>query len=343
MNKDYKKVVGKSILCIGDLHFSDVFTGKHKNYLTNCSKILGQIVAKVQSEKPSTLVILGDLVGWNETNIRDRQILSMFCKAFQEINYICPIYVVRGNHDMKGYPEFNFLEQLGLIVTSSMCGGYFDYYANEEQTIPEVRFHIVDYKQENNNLELATEGTSNIVLGHNNYTIQGVTNWYAEHDGIELGMLQNFSGVDMVISGHIHNPSPEFVTTQMPNEDVCGLFYAGCPTRPIKDKNMYDSVWWVNIKYNESTQSTDIMPEPWLLDPASEIFYEDDSFIEEKTDEEIQDEVRKDALVDVLQDILQYRILGGNPIEQVKLIPNASDDAKDIAINYLQIALNRGA
>ena len=47
--------------------------------------------------------------------------------------------------------------------------------------------------------DLCQGNTSNIVLGHNNYTIAGVTNWYSEHDGIELGMMRNYSGVDMVI------------------------------------------------------------------------------------------------------------------------------------------------
>lgn len=337
--RNVKKVVGKEVLMIGDLHFSDVFTGKHKNYLSNCSKILGQIVAKVQKEQPSAVVMLGDLVGWTETNIRDRQILAMFLRAFQDINVVCPIYVVRGNHDMKGFPEFNLLSQLGLIITSSQCGGYFDYYGTEDSEKAEIRFHIVDYKQEEIKLNLAEEGVSNVVLAHNNFTINGVTNWYAEHDGIELGMLQNFSGVDMVISGHIHNPSPEFVSAQMPDGNSCALFYAGCPTRPIKDKNMYNSVWWVKAEYNGI--DTDINTEPWELDSYEDLFVSGE-FIEEKTEEEIQDEVRKEALTEVLQDILQYRILGGDPIKQVMNIPNASEDAKQMAVNYLQIALNRG-
>ena len=340
LERDVKKVVGSEILIVGDLHFSDVFTGKHKNYLLNCSQILGELVAKVNEDKPSALVLLGDLVGWTETNIRDRQILAMFLKAFQEINIICPIYVVRGNHDMKGFPEFNLLSQLGLIITSSQCGGYFDYYGVQDAEVPEIRFHIVDYKQEETKLDLAEGNTSNVVLAHNNFTINGVTNWYAEHDGIELGMLQNFSGVDMVISGHIHNPSPEFVSAQMPNGDTCALFYAGCPTRPIKDKNIYNSVWWVKAKYNGV--DTDIDTEPWELEPYEDIFVNGE-FIEEKTKEEVDEEVRKEALTDVLQDILQYRILGGDPIQQVMNIPNASEAAKQMAVNYLQIALNRGA
>ena len=336
--KNFKRIVGSKILIIGDLHFSDVFNGKHKSYLVNCSKILSEIVSKVQTDKPNALVMLGDLVGWVETNIRDRQILALFLKAFQDINDICPVYVVRGNHDMKGFPEFNLLSQLGLIVTSSDCDGYFDFYGSEEQSVPECRFHIVDYNTETNPLSLL-EGTSNVVLAHNNFTVNGATTWYAEHDGIELGMLQSFSGVDMVISGHIHNPSPEFVQTMMPNGGMCSLFYPGCPTRPIKEKNMYNSVWWVKVEFNG--ESTDINTELWNLTPAEELFVQAE-FIDEKTEEEIAEEVRKEALSEILHDILEYRIAGGDPITQVMNIPNASEDAKNVAAKYLQTALNSG-
>lgn len=334
----YNKIVGGTVLIVGDLHFSDVYKGKHKDYLLNCCGILAEIVAKVKAEKPSAVVFLGDLVGWVETNIKNRQVLAMFLKAFQEMRNVCPVYAVCGNHDMNGFPEFNLLAQLGLIITSSACSGYFDYYGTESSATPEVRFHLVDYGKEHGVLNLAEGSVSNVVLGHNNYTIQGVTNWYNDFDGIELGRLSNFDGVDMVISGHIHNPSPEFVSTQMPDDGICSLFYAGCPTRPVKEKNMYDSVWWIKFTYNGV--DTDVTTEAWNLAPASEVFLDDNAFVEER-DESVKEADRRKELREVLDDILQYRMLGGDPIEQVKNIPNATDDAKNMAINYLQMALNR--
>lgn len=336
----YNRVVGKSIMIVGDLHFSDVFTGKHIAYLENCFWCLGQITKKLEEKKPCALVLEGDIIGWIETNIKDRQVFAMFCRILRDWNRICPVYAVRGNHDMKGYPDFQFLSEFGLIITAPICDGYFDYYANEEQEVPEVRFHLVDYKCEDKVLTLAEGGTSNIVLGHNNFTINGLTTWYSEHDGIELGLMQNFSGVDMVISGHIHNPSPEIYATQMPNGDTCMLFYPGCPTRPIKDNNMYESCWYVFIEYN-GTQ-TDINTEEFKLKPSEEIFYANDDFITEKTEDDIQEELRKEALKDVLGDLLKYRMNQGDPIQQVMRIPNATDEAKQVATDYLQLAFNRG-
>lgn len=338
----FNKVVGNKILLIGDIHFSDVFTGKHKNYLDNCIWVMAQILKEVKEKKPSAVVLLGDLIGWTETNIRDRQIFITFIKALQEIKEICPIYSVCGNHDIKGYPDFLFLSELGLIITSKMCDGYFDYYGDESQTVPEIRFHLVDYKTEDKTLNIATTGTSNIVLAHNNFTINGVTTWYSEHDGIELGLMQNFGDVDMVISGHIHNPSPEIYSTQMPSGKDCMLFYAGCPTRPIKEKNMYESCWFVYAEYNPQQKVTDIKTELFKLKPSSEIFYTDENFVDEKTEEELAEEVRKEALKDVLGDLLKYRIQNGDYFGQIDLIANATPEAKQMAKDYLQTAFNRG-
>lgn len=336
----YNKVVGGKVMIIGDLHFSDVFTGKHINYLENCFYCLGSITKKVRSEKPKAIVLLGDIIGWTETNIKDRLIFSMFCKELKEWNEICPVYCVKGNHDIKGYPDFMFLSEFGLLITSSMCGGYFDYYGYEGQEVPEVRFHIVDYKDETRALDLAGNGTSNIVLAHNNFTIQGYTNWYQEHDGIELGMMQNFSGVDMVISGHIHNPSPEIFATQMPSGDSCMLFYPGCPTRPIRDKNIYESCWYVFIEFNSETSQTDINTEIFELKPIDEVFHESETFVNEKTQDEIEEELRKEALKDVLGDLLKYRMSTGDPLEQIDRIPNGSAEAKEVAKSYLLLAFN---
>lgn len=333
----HKKVVGNEVMILGDLHFSDVFTGKHVNYLAECMWVLNKITEKIEERRPCAVVLGGDLIGWSETNIKNREVLSWFCKILRQWNAVCPVYSVRGNHDMKGFPDFQFIADFGLILTSSACGGYFDYYGYESQEVPEVRFHLVDYKDEDRKLDLL-EGTSNIVLAHNNFTINGVTTWYAEHDGIELGLHQAFCGVDMVISGHIHNPSPDIYAAQMPNGGSCMLFYTGCPTRIIRDHNPYESCWYVFISYDKESGQTDINPEPFELQPLSEIYYSDDSFINEKSEEELQSEIRKAALKDVLGDIMKYRMNTGDPLEQVMRIPNATDAAKEMACSYLSIA-----
>ena len=334
------KINGGKVLIIGDLHFSDVYTGKHKDYLGNCFSILGRLTKTIEEQKPSAVILLGDLIGWTETNIRDRECFAMFCKALKEWNTICPVYSVRGNHDMKGYPDFNFLSEFGIIINSEQCGGYVDYY-NAEGTELKARLHLVDYAAESRVLDYPKDDkVNNIVLGHNNYVIKGLTNWYQEHDGIELATLSNFNQVDMVISGHIHNPSPEFVSTQIAGGKDCQLFYPGCPTRPVKDKFIYEMCWLVGIELNSSTGLIDILTDEFKLDSVEDTFISDDSFIEEKDEEALQEEVRKEALKEVLDDLLKYRMLGGDLIGQINNIPNASNEAKEIATQYLQTVFN---
>ena len=161
---------GGEVLAIGDLHFSDVFEGKHKNYLENCCKVLRQILELVEERKPKAVVFLGDIVGWSDTNIRSREVLSMFCSFFRKLHESCRVFVVRGNHDMKGYPDFQFLVDLGFVEVCT----YFDYYKNSDESIaPEIRFHIVNYGEEDNPKDYY-EGISNVAFAHNNFTIDGV-------------------------------------------------------------------------------------------------------------------------------------------------------------------------
>lgn len=344
MEPSINSVYGNNVLIVGDMHLSDVYTGRHKNYLQNCFKCLGDVERNVKDTQPCAVVFLGDLVGVNEGNIRNREVLNMICKSFKTMNSVCPVYSVRGNHDFRGnFPEFQFLSELGLIHTADECGGYIDYYGFKEEEEPEVRFHLVDYGKESKELAIKGGNCADIVLAHNNFTIQGLTTWYNEHDGIELSMQSNFDGVYMVISGHIHNPSPEIISTDMVSGGTCSLFYPGCPTRPSYEKNLYKSAWFVRFTYNAENKTTDYNAEEFKLAPIEEVFFTDANYVEDKTEEQIAETERNDALKDVLDDIIKCRMTSGDIVKQVMCIPNASDEAKQMAASYLQMALDSKA
>lgn len=338
----YKKVFGKPVLVFGDLHISDRVTGKHKNYLENCFTVLNDIRDIIRKEQPSAVVFLGDLVGTVERNLKNREVLATFCKFFKEIEQNSTVFVVRGNHDYGDYTDYQFLEDLGMMNTSANSDGFFDYFATESSVEPEIRFHLVDYSSETRELDILTGSTSNVVLAHNNFTIQGITNWYQEHDGIELSRLTNFHGVDMVVTGHIHNPSPEIVATDMVSGGSCALFYPGCPTRPSRDKNLYTSCWYAFFRYNPTTQQTDYDAKLFPLRSIDDVFFTDDTFVDEMSDEDIENMNRNANLKATLDDIIKCRILTGDVIQQVKLIPDASEAAVTLACTYLQNALDMG-
>lgn len=334
----YQKVVGSGVLIVGDLHVSDkAVVGKHKNYLKNCFDCLTKIRARVWETKPCAVVFLGDLVGTSERNIKSREVLAMFCKFFKDISQYSKIFCVRGNHDAGDYPEFQFLSELGLFETASSSDGFFDYFGSEDQIEPEIRFHLVDFGSERKDLQLAEGETSNVVLAHNNFIISGVTNWYQDHDGLELSTLDNFEGVFMVVAGHIHYPSPELVTTEMSCGGQCSLFYAGCPTRPAE---RYENCWFVEFKYDSDSKCTNYDAVEFPLPALEDTFYMDDEFVEEMTEEQIADIERTEALREVLDEIMACRISSGDLVQQVKNVPNATQEAKDVAVHYLQIALD---
>lgn len=324
-------IYGGEVLVFGDLHFSDVFTGRHKDYLVNCAKVLSQIETIIKERKPSAIVFAGDLVGWSETNIKSRQVLSMFCGFWRRINEISEVFAVRGNHDIKGYPDFNLLEELGYIKTPR----YFDFYRNKDVDVPDIRFHIVNYGNEHEILDLLDGETTNVVIGHNNYTIAGYTTWYQKHDGIEVSSLENYTGVSLIVSGHIHKPSPELYGTTMSDGSNCNLYYVGCPTRPVQED--YDDVRVATFTATDDSVDFDVLN--MELQPHEELYYSSEEVFEDTTEEELAESVRKEALAEVLGDIIKYRMLGGDIMSQVDAIPNASDDAKNMCKNYLKIAM----
>ena len=94
---------------------------------------------------------------------------------------------------------------------------------------------------------------------------------------------------------------------------------------------MYESCWFVRIK------GENIGTDEFKLKPSSEIFIDDDIIITEETVDEVQ---RKENLKEILNELLEYRIVTGDPMEQIDNIPKASQEAKDIAKKYLQAAFN---
>ena len=334
------KVCGGKVAIIGDLHISDrSVVGKHKAYLTNCFEILAQIEGIAKNPELKVLIIAGDIIGTVERNLKSREVLALVCKIFRKIKeeYNTTVVCVRGNHDCDGdYPDFSFLESLGYFETATTLNGYFDFYGKEDAELPEVRFHIVDYGKEHEPLNIL-QGCGNIVVAHNDFQIPNVTTWYKSRDGIILSQLDNFKGVDFVISGHIHTPSPRIFATQLSCDEnsVVKLFYVGSPTRPAET---YDNCWIFEFTYAEENNITDYELKEWKLKPIAEITYDDDSFVTEENIVDIEEEMRRKSLSEVLKEISESNISTGNICDQIMNIPNASQKAKELAVSYIKLA-----
>lgn len=325
-------IKGGKVLCFGDLHFSATYMGKHKAYLLECYTTMELIIKKVKEEKPKAIIFMGDIIGVNERNIRDRQFLTRVIMFFGSLYSLTKgnVFVVKGNHDIGDFSDFDMLVGLGYIKNPS----YIDYMGDNGL---EARFHLVNYGDENKPLQIEKEGASNIVFGHADYYIEGVTTWYRSKDSIELKSLKNFCGVDLVFSGHIHTPSEEILYTRLPDGEEVGLFYVGSPSRVAE---RYDDCWYVSFEYSKEEASTKFDAQLLGLQPASEVFYEEQDFEyteEEEAEKELAESKQK-ILDDIVQEVINSRLATGDLFKQLDLLP-ADEPTKELAKKYLRQAM----
>lgn len=324
-------ISGKKAHLYGDLHLSSVFRGQHKEYLFECYQNMDNIIRRTVSEKPCAIFFLGDLVGVNERNIKNPEFFLRVFRFFRTLNDLTDgnVYSVRGNHDMGDFTDFDVLLGMELIKNPD----YVDYLGDDGK--PLARFHFVNYGHENRELNiLREEGTSNVVLGHNDYLIEGVTNWYQHKNGVELSGLNNFNEIETIISGHIHNPSTEILSGRCGTSTV-DLFYVGSPARVAE---RYDDCWWLSFLLEGEGVSQCITYEAnfFGLPKADQVFYAKEDF--ELEDEELVEENKK--LTEIVKNIMEGRISSGDLLGQIDRIPRFRQEVRDIAKGYLRRALD---
>lgn len=311
------------MLIVPDLHISDVFTGKHKNYFENCCKCLEDITEVIRTKGITHVYCLGDLVGIKEKNFRSRDALFYFIKVLQTWNSLTNnnVYSLVGNHDVgSSITDFNFLQSLGYIKVT------------DQLDIDCLRIHALNYGEEKRAINY-DESKYNIALMHNNLQVEGETNWFRAGQGIELSSLENLYGVSVVISGHIHNPSERMVTTSIKDKDVT-LFYPGNMTRPTKDPNIWDKSYGVVIVVENDNVALDTFE--YQLTPASELFVNTFDDIEEDEDDVYKSVINIEELTAVLDELQQYNLCGdGDYRNQIRQLAGIDKEAADMALDYI--------
>lgn len=333
---------GGKVLVFGDLHISSSFSGQHKNYQYECYYNMDKIISIVAKEKASAVIFLGDLVGVNEKNIRDRQFLMRTQNFFKMLNQVTNgnVFSVKGNHDMGDFTDFDFFEGLGYIKNPKYINYYGRKPGSKKDDGLEIRFHLVNYGDEEKSLKIASKDdcASDVVLGHCDYYIEGVTNWYSAGSNVELSKLNNFQGVSFVFSGHIHTPSDEMLFTTLRDGSSIGLFFLGSPSRVTE---RFDDCWYLAFEYSKSEDDGD-----WStaynslfmgLEPAEEVFYPLSEFIEDDSEEAVRDN-ESEKLTDIVKEIMESRIMSGDLNRQIDIMPGASDEVKALAKKYLELA-----
>ena len=313
-------------LIIGDLHISDAYVGYHKDYWAECTEILGKITSIIVDKGVTHLILTGDLVGLREKNFKQRASLMLFMMALKKWNELTDynVYSLVGNHDMSGRTtDFELFESLGLIKTTRTLGKSF-------LDINDTRFHMINFGDENNKIELkiGTDAT-NIGITHADIQVTGKTTWwYPSNVRFELATMEHWKGIEMIIAGHIHNPSPKMVTTDIDGSNV-NLFYVGCPTRPRKNDN-WEKCWGTLFEIDGTNVNCSILEIPLPVD----VFVETTEDID--TEELETDEVTKiEELAAILNTLSEYKLDSDDDIEgQIKRFSGVDTKAMNLALEY---------
>lgn len=313
-------------LIIGDLHISDKYSGRHVDYFQDCVDFLNQITDEMKKNKVTHLFLTGDLIGrTTEKNLQERDTLMYFMKVLQVWNSLTNgnVYSARGNHDYaEVLTDFEMFVTLGLLKTA------------KHVDVGSARIHLIDYAEHKRAIEV-DEDKYNLAIMHTNLQVEGVTTWFVGgRDGVELSSLENLYGVELVVAGHIHNPSIRTVTTSIRDKDI-SLFYPGCGTRPRYEPNIWNQAFGVLLE----TDAEDVK--------VGQVIFElkDGNTIFQSTHEDIrEDEEFSDApmfdieqLSEILQQLNDYNIMGeGDTKEQIIKFGGIDHDAVNLALEYLE-------
>lgn len=316
---------------VADLHLDDRVVGQHKNYYANCLDICDKITKLIEDNKLTHLIFLGDLFGNSQHIVQRQSARVSFTEYFAKWNNLVGgnLYSVIGNHDKGAYAtDFDLLVTSGLLKIPSMLdvGCY--------------RFHFLNYGESNRDLELS-EDKENIVLAHEHFTIEGQTGYIKARGGLELSDMGNLAGVSLVVCGHIHNPSYSYLQTRINNKAV-GLYYPGCPTRPSKERDLWDNAYMLVMT---STQSDDLVTGE-VEEQAVEIplVSKDELFKESLSSVNPTDlidgaDTDVEGLREILQNLEKYSItVKGGYREQVRRFGAADEEATKCVLNYIEKA-----
>lgn len=318
-NTDFKALI------VADLHLSDRYSGRHVDYLQNCFDAMEAITEAVEKHKVTHLFFLGDLIGMRDSTFKTRPVLLLIMKWLQRLNTITDggVYSVRGNHDFGSeLTDFEFLVSLGVIKVTS------------ELDLGAVRYHFVDYGSELRAINLA-ENKYNVALAHANFQVDGVTTWFRASGGLELSSMENFAGIDMVISGHIHNPSQRMAQTSIGGKDI-SLYYPGSLTRPKKG-DTWDKCFGIIIA--SDADNVNLSQEDFNLKPHTEIFaltYDD---ITGEEDDGVLDVpiLNVEELSKILSELQTYNIGGASDYRsQIMRVAGLDKEAAELAVSYLE-------
>lgn len=331
----------EDIMIFGDWHLTDRKSKIHVDYKANCIKRLQECLQMVKDRKPKIVVFVGDLVGIlaHDKNVETLEFQALLMILIGQIKAEVngELYFVFGNHDEGGnMTDAQFFVLTGLFKRAE----YID--------VGALRLHLVDYGDEKRSLEIRA-GASNIVVAHNEFFIGRETRWFFNSaKGFELADMTQWEGIDGVVSGHIHLPSPKLLNTSIGSKNVW-LFYTGCQTQP-NSADRYKKVFPVVLEVTNTTVEMDVIE--WELG--------DGVFKENSKEEELEhimttlDSISvgkelpthsREQLTEALKELTDYGLTGSHDyVSHLKIIGVMDKEALEFALQTIDevSASNKG-
>ena len=317
---------------IGDLHFTDRQVGKYEDYFAMCQEIGARISDTIIAEGLTHLFIGGDIVGVSsgdntmKTHTARLWLIQLFAQWSQLLNG--NLYTIRGNHDGGASTcDFDLLIGSMLVKHCDMVdvGAY--------------RIHMFDYGADDKVPNIDSEKI-NVALMHSHFTVENKTNFIPFQGGVELSDMANLKDCDIVVCGHIHNPSLGYIPTNIQGNDVM-LIYPGCPTR-AKASDNWDKTSMLVLETNE--ENGEIVTEQKIvtfnLQPKAELLKETiaDGTIQ-GIDENEENITNIEDLERILNDLNNFQIGGtGSYKEQLERLAGLNKPAADLAMKYIEKA-----
>lgn len=315
------------VLIIGDLHISDKYSGRHVDYFRDCIDFLADVTEEIKKNSVTHLILTGDLVGrTTEKNFQSREALLYFMQVLQVWNQLThnQVYACRGNHDMGQHlTDFEVVKALGYLKQAD----YLD--------LGFIRFHLLNYGDHNRSLTIDPQ-RYNVAVTHTELHVDGLTSWFfRSKEAVDLASLKNFSGIDLVVGGHIHRPSLRMVSTTIDGHDI-QLFYPGNGTRPAYDSNLWDKCYGVLLSSDETQVSLGQVT--FQLKPVEESFSSTfDDLANSDTEEEDQPLYDVAQLAEILKQLNDYNLVGeGDYKTQLKRLGGLDQAAVNLALRYIE-------
>lgn len=343
-----KKVIGNTSVTFGDRHIENVYRGQHINYQENCYWCMDKTVEKVWELEPDLYNEAGDFIGVR-TGVSwlsgDRIMLSRTMKFLDSIK--AHKVINRGNHDLHGSEERNdyiFLSSLGYFDSPTQLAEDGKYVGRVMLESPDlidpdtneplrVVFHYVPYGKEFEKLDIV-EGATNVAVTHNDFRV-GLDNFTNNPDAIDLKTHQAFFGVDLILNGHIHEPS-RLVSFKTDGGTQSAFMNLGCMARPKRSED-YSFVWCAVLQMRKNPQTglpeVNFEPQEFKLRPASEIFVEE---TEGSVVAQVKAEGKQEQLSEALEGLRNFNWAGVSMSDRLDLIV-LEPEIKDMIRHYLAL------